>query len=153
MTHCHIDHVGRIPYLLAAGFKGPIYTSPASAKLLPLVIEDALKVGVTRNESMIRTCLKLLKQQIVVVPFNTWLKLTPLINDVSIKFKRAGHILGSAYIEVDIGKTPNKHRVVFSGDLCPLYTIATDSCHLTKLILSLLSQPMVIKTIKVEKSE
>ncbi|EWH04586.1 metallo-beta-lactamase [Pseudoalteromonas lipolytica SCSIO 04301] len=122
VTHCHIDHVGRIPYLLAAGFKGPIYTSPASAKLLPLVIEDALKVGVTRNESMIRTCLKLLKQQIVVVPFNTWLKLTPLINDVSIKFKRAGHILGSAYIEVDIGRTPNKHRVVFSGDLGAPYT-------------------------------
>ena len=44
VTHCHIDHVGRIPYLLAAGFKGPIYTSKASASLLPLVIEDALKV-------------------------------------------------------------------------------------------------------------
>ena len=41
VTHCHIDHVGRIPYLFVAGFKGPIYTSKATAKLLPLVIEDA----------------------------------------------------------------------------------------------------------------
>ena len=65
VTHCHIDHVGRIPYLLAAGFKGPIFTTIATAKLLPMVIEDALKVGVTRDEAMIRTCLKLLKQQIV----------------------------------------------------------------------------------------
>ncbi|MDG2393427.1 MAG: MBL fold metallo-hydrolase, partial [Thalassotalea sp.] len=37
VTHCHIDHVGRIPYLLAAGFRGPIYCSSATAKLLPLV--------------------------------------------------------------------------------------------------------------------
>jgi len=72
VTHCHIDHVGRIPYLLAAGFKGPFFTSIATAKLLPMVIEDALKVGVTRDEAMIRTCLKLLKQQIVSLDFNTW---------------------------------------------------------------------------------
>jgi metallo-beta-lactamase family protein len=41
-THCHIDHVGRIPYLLAAGFDGPIYATEATAHLLPLVIEDAM---------------------------------------------------------------------------------------------------------------
>lgn len=45
VTHCHIDHVGRIPYLLAAGFNGPIYATEATAQLLPLVIEDAIKVG------------------------------------------------------------------------------------------------------------
>lgn len=37
VTHVHIDHVGRIPYLLAAGFKGPIFCSEPSAKLLPIV--------------------------------------------------------------------------------------------------------------------
>ena len=65
VTHCHIDHVGRIPYLLAAGFKGPIFCTTATASLLPMVIEDALKVGVTRNSQMINACLKLLKRQIV----------------------------------------------------------------------------------------
>ena len=43
LTHVHIDHVGRIPHLLAAGFQGPIICSQASAILLPLVLEDALK--------------------------------------------------------------------------------------------------------------
>ena len=38
VTHVHVDHVGRIPYLLAAGFKGPIICSKPSAILLPLVI-------------------------------------------------------------------------------------------------------------------
>ena len=49
VTHVHIDHVGRIPRLLAAGFKGPIFCSHPSAGLLPLVLEDALKVGVPRD--------------------------------------------------------------------------------------------------------
>lgn len=45
-TDVHIDRVGGIPYLLAAGFKGPIICSRLSAKLLPIVLEDAFKLGV-----------------------------------------------------------------------------------------------------------
>ncbi len=140
VTHCHIDHVGRIPYLLAAGFKGPIYATTATAALLPLVIEDALKVGVTRNTSIIRACLKLLKNQLVPLEYKQWqsLKLRNSPNSTikpnklsnaskaKIKFQMAGHILGSAYVEIDLpstaasnqGNTQHKnHRVVFSGDL------------------------------------
>ena len=126
VTHCHIDHVGRIPYLLAAGFKGPIYTTPASASLLPLVIEDALKVGVTRDIKIINACLSLLNKQIVAVNFNTWFEL-PCANQqiAKARFQRAGHILGSAYVEIDVGinaKNNKSHRVVFSGDLGAPYT-------------------------------
>jgi len=124
VTHCHIDHVGRIPYLLAAGFKGPIYTTPASASLLPLVIEDALKVGVTRDTKIINACLSLLNKQIVAVNFNTWFEL-PCTNEqiAKARFQRAGHILGSAYVEIDISNNDKgKHRVVFSGDLGAPYT-------------------------------
>lgn len=127
VTHCHIDHVGRIPYLLAAGFRGPIYATEATAALLPLVIEDALKVGVTRNASIINACIKLLKQQLVPLKYKKWqpVNLTGDDTCAKIKMQMAGHILGSAYIEIEItnntiGKTHNrnnKHRVVFSGDL------------------------------------
>lgn len=129
VTHCHIDHVGRIPYLFAAGFKGPIFTSQASASLLPQVIEDALKVGVTRDPKIIRACLNLLKRRIVPVDFKTWFNL-PCNGQQSAKarFQRAGHILGSAYVEIDIkthkqsAKPNSTHRVVFSGDLGAPYT-------------------------------
>ncbi|WP_324738150.1 MBL fold metallo-hydrolase [Pseudoalteromonas sp. CuT4-3] len=126
VTHCHIDHVGRIPYLLAAGFKGPIYTTPASASLLPLVIEDALKVGVTRDIKIINACLSLLNKQVIAVNFNTWFEL-PCANQqiAKARFQRAGHILGSAYVEIDVAinaKSNKSHRVVFSGDLGAPYT-------------------------------
>jgi metallo-beta-lactamase family protein len=66
---CHQLHIDRIPYLLAAGFKGSIYATTATAALLPLVIEDALKVGVTRNQSIIRACLKLLNNQLIPLEY------------------------------------------------------------------------------------
>lgn len=112
VTHCHIDHVGRIPWLLAAGFDGPIIATEATAKLLPLVLEDALKIGVTRNTRIIRKVISRIKQLIVPVPYDTWHH--PFADHrFKAKFRVAGHILGSAYIEFQV----NKQRVTFSGDL------------------------------------
>jgi metallo-beta-lactamase family protein len=121
VTHCHIDHVGRIPYLLAAGFDGPIYATQATAHLLPLVIEDALKVGVTRNQRLIRSVLNKLKALLKPMPYDQWFDLDGMSN-CKARFQVAGHILGSAYVEFDIldvsdVKNEGSHRVVFSGDL------------------------------------
>mgnify|MGYP003389018541 CR=1 FL=1 len=111
VTHVHIDHVGRIPYLLAAGFSGPIYCSRPSAVLLPLVIEDAVKVGVTRNRRMINAVVDRLRSQLVALDYNQW---QDVDDGLSIRLQRAGHILGSAYVEC---KTQTMGKVVFSGDL------------------------------------
>lgn len=157
ITHCHIDHVGRIPYLLAAGFNQPIYATTATAALLPLVIEDALKVGVTRDTTLIQACINRLNKLLVAVDYGQWITLPinpgessssrltsttagintlenpPRYTKAKLKFKPAGHILGSAYVEIDLSgpkasSTSNaetsaktNHRVVFSGDLGASY--------------------------------
>src|SRR5690554_4998556 len=75
VTHCHIDHVGRIPYLLAAGFDGPIYATEASAHLLPMVLEDAIKVGITRDGNIINSTINLLKERLIAVPYKQWFEI------------------------------------------------------------------------------
>jgi metallo-beta-lactamase family protein len=128
VTHVHIDHVGRIPYLLAAGFKGPIYCSEASALLLPMVLDDALKVGFTRNEALLAQFARHLKQMIVPLPYGRWQTVIAGSPGLKLRLQPAGHILGSAYLECDIGnpsgsgKGPAAQRVVFSGDLGAPYT-------------------------------
>jgi metallo-beta-lactamase family protein len=117
VTHCHIDHVGRIPFLLAAGFDGPIYATQATAHLLPLVIEDAIKVGVSRNKNLIKKVLQRLQQLLRPIPYNEWFVVEGLPTTRG-RFRVAGHIMGSAYVEFDA----QGERVLFSGDLGAPYS-------------------------------
>ena len=120
VTHVHIDHIGRLPYLLAAGYKGPILCSVPSRRLLPLVIEDALKVGFTRDRALIERFLEEVESRLVAIDYKTW---HTIIDDerhrLRVKLQRAGHILGFAYVEVDsLDKQSGlAQRTVFSGDL------------------------------------
>lgn len=124
LTHVHIDHAGRIPYLIAAGFKGPIYCSKASALLLPLVLEDALKMGITRDEKLISGFLKAVSRQLRPCNYNQWYELEQSLSGARVRFQNAGHILGSAYVEIchqipaiDQDTQPGWYKAVFSGDL------------------------------------
>ncbi|MCC5860255.1 MAG: MBL fold metallo-hydrolase [Ectothiorhodospiraceae bacterium] len=120
VTHVHIDHIGRLPYLLAAGYQGPILCSVPSARLLPLVIEDALKVGFTRDAALIQRFLQEVDSRLVPLDFNTWHTVADdARHRIRVKLKRAGHILGSAYVEVDTldHTAGQRQRTVFSGDL------------------------------------
>lgn len=119
VTHVHIDHVGRIPWLLDAGFSGPILCSEPSARLLPIVLEDAFKLSVSREPALVDGYLALLRKRIVAVPYNQWwpLKDAP---GLRMRLQRAGHILGSAYVEFELARPAGSRqalRVVFSGDL------------------------------------
>lgn len=123
VTHVHIDHVGRIPYLLAAGFRGPIYCSQASAQLLPLVLQDALEVGFTRNRALIDKFIALLRERTVPLPYKQWQTVIAGSPGLRVRLSPAGHILGSAYVELEAASGgPARPRVVFSGDLGAPYT-------------------------------
>lgn len=125
VTHCHIDHIGRIPYLIAAGYIGPIYCSTATAELLPLMLEDAVAVGFSRDVMLVQRLVSLIKKRIVAVPYDQWqpVKLADTSKmSCQVRFKPAGHILGSAYIECELSKGDVHQRVVFSGDLGGPYT-------------------------------
>ncbi|MFS6538293.1 MBL fold metallo-hydrolase [Idiomarina loihiensis] len=117
VTHCHIDHVGRLPWLLIAGFTGPIFCTKATALLLPLVIEDALKIGLTRNGKIIDAVIARLHRQLRPTAYDKWIELPAdfASERFKLRFRQAGHILGSAYVEVENVST--HYRVVFSGDL------------------------------------
>lgn len=118
LTHVHLDHAGRVPYLMSAGFNGPIYCSEPSAALLPLMLEDALKVGASRDPALIQRFLKVLEQRMVPIPYGVWTSL-PVAGEVScaVRLHPAGHILGSAYLEFRVSGGTRRETVIFSGDL------------------------------------
>ncbi len=111
LTHVHIDHCGRIPYLLAAGFDKPIYCSPPTARLLPLVMEDALRIGFTRSRNLIHKFLKHIGHLLHPIPYGQW---ETIASGVKIRLQPAGHVLGSTVFEVVL---PDGETVVFSGDI------------------------------------
>lgn len=117
ITHTHIDHIGRLPWLLAAGFNKPIYCTSATAALIPLMLEDGLKLQLGLNKKQRKKVLDKIESLIRATPYSKDVILDEGMG--TFRFSPAGHILGSAYIEFEL---PNKEVVVFSGDLGPRNT-------------------------------
>ena len=128
LTHAHIDHVGYLPRLMRQGFRGTIYATEASQALLQIVLPDsahlqeqdaayANKKGYSRHRPALplytatdaEETLKLIKG----VPFDRPLGL----DGITVTWRPAGHILGSAIIELEISNSRKTHHIVFSGDL------------------------------------
>lgn len=119
-THTHIDHIGRLPWLLANGFNKPIYCTAATAELIPLMLEDSLKLQLGLKYKQAQRVLNRIRKLLVAKEYNQWFPIDVQQPDgLYARFQPAGHILGSAYIELQL---PNQEVVVFSGDLGPSNT-------------------------------
>lgn len=132
LSHAHIDHCGRIPLLVKRGFSGPIYCTKATADLLPIMLRDSgyihEKEAEWANKKAERKGQPLVEPLYTVEDAERSLKyITPVLYDQRIEvndemhicFNDAGHILGSAEIEIwvkDIDQD-RETKIVFSGDL------------------------------------
>jgi metallo-beta-lactamase family protein len=132
LTHCHIDHSGLLPKLMRAGFKGPIYATGGTRDLCAVMLPDAGDI----QESEVRHLNRRNQQRgrDLVQPIYTardaerTLELfhqVKLGRDIDVapgmtaRYWEAGHILGSASIELEVETDDGPVRILFSGDLGP----------------------------------
>jgi metallo-beta-lactamase family protein len=129
LTHAHIDHSGLLPRLVMLGYKGPIYTTAATIDLLKVMLLDSAHIQEKEAEWQLRhrhrraASARGVQSPLYTVTqaMETLKRLRPVAYgetcfphpDVRVCFHDAGHILGSAIIEVAVGG----RKIVFSGDL------------------------------------
>jgi metallo-beta-lactamase family protein len=133
LTHAHIDHSGLLPRLSALGFRGPVYATQATCDLAEVLLLDSAHIQEKEAEwenrhrrerharlgreraplytvNQARQCLRQLRP----CPYDQELQPAP---GILIRFRDAGHILGSAITELWLGEGIQTRKVVFSGDL------------------------------------
>ncbi len=130
LTHAHIDHSGRIPKLVKEGFRGRIITTNPTYDLCKIMLKDSAKIQESdvewENRKRQRSGKKPIEPLYTMEDAENSLKyFEPYfydqrikINDsIQIRFKDAGHILGSAILELWIKEKDEEIKIVFSGDL------------------------------------
>jgi metallo-beta-lactamase family protein len=130
LSHAHIDHCGLIPRLVAEGFRGKIWCTPATRSLAQVLLEDSAKI----QEDEIRYVNKRRKSQGLpllqplytadeanacsvffdVAEYNIWVEVLP---GVEVQFTDAGHIIGSAAVHLRYGEGSASRQLTFSGDI------------------------------------
>lgn len=129
LTHAHIDHTGYLPRLFQEGFRGPVWATTATADLCQIMLPDsahlqeedayyANKKGFSKHPLAkplytVDDALKALTH-FQAVPYGQTMQLHP---HLSLTFRDAGHILGSAFADLRIKTNGEEIRLLFSGDL------------------------------------
>lgn len=130
VTHAHIDHSGRIPLLVKQGFDGPIYASGMTCKLLDIMLRDSAHIqesdaawenqkGQRAGRSPVEPLYTLQDAERAIeqlVPVHYGQKVD-LGDGISFRLVDAGHLLGSAYIELWLREDGVEKKLVFSGDI------------------------------------
>jgi metallo-beta-lactamase family protein len=129
LTHAHLDHCGWIPRLVKGGFRGPIYATPATIDLCGILLPDSGHLQEEdadfynkHKKSKHDPALPLYTleeaqeslQYFKPVQFEQVKQLSP---ELSFRFVRAAHILGSSMVEVTLGTNGRSRRLLFTGDI------------------------------------
>lgn len=130
ITHAHIDHSGLLPRMVKEGFTGRIFCTPPTHELLEIMLEDSAHIqemeAEWRNRKRQRygqdmtTPLYTVadaQQALTLIESVEYNKPFSPFEGLSINFKDAGHILGSAFIELCVQEEGGEFKAVFSGDL------------------------------------
>ncbi len=130
LTHAHIDHSGKIPAMVAAGYRGPIYATEAARRLCGIMLRDSAHIQEAEAEWRNRKAQR--SDEPAYVPMYTMADAVQalsqfrgfdygvkidLFDGISMLFSDAGHLLGSASICLEIREEGETRRVLFSGDL------------------------------------
>lgn len=129
LTHAHIDHSGLLPKLWREGFRGPVYSTPATADLLEIMLRDSAHIQESDAEraKRYRNRDRVAAEPIYVMEDAEAIlgQLHPVHYDeyfsphdnVRVRLRDAGHILGSAIVEIWVKEGADERKLVFSGDL------------------------------------
>jgi len=130
LSHAHIDHCGRIPLLTKRGFRGKIYCTDATGDLVEIMLKDSgyihEKEAEWDNKKALRAGRPLVEPLFTVEDAAASLQyLSPVLYDqlidinpdIKVRFRDAGHILGSSILELWLQEGDRGSKVVFSGDL------------------------------------
>ena len=130
ITHAHIDHSGLLPLLYAKGFRGQVFTSNATAQLCDIMLRDSAHIQMFEAEWKNRKARRAGLPEIVpmydlndvqgvmqhFVPCDYDHKIA-VCDEITIRFRDAGHLLGSSFIEIWLKEDGKEIKMVFSGDL------------------------------------
>lgn len=130
LTHAHIDHSGNLPVLYAQGFRGNVYTTYATADLCNIMLRDSAHIQMFEAEWRTKKNRRLGKpdhipaytvedavgliRKIQGYPYNEKIN---LVEGIQVRFADAGHLLGSASIEIWLTEEGVTRKIVFSGDI------------------------------------
>ena len=130
LSHAHLDHSGLVPLLVKQGYQGPVYTTGATADLLPIMYHDAASLMLSdyerKNRRLERAGKPVLEPPYDVTDVERALGLVQgiaygerrgLLPGIDLCFRDAGHILGSAIVELWLHGEKQPRKLVFSGDL------------------------------------
>lgn len=130
LTHCHIDHCGRLPLLVKQGFHGTIYMTEPTAQLLEIMLRDSADIQENelrwRNQKKRRAgepleeplyTLQDVENTLHLIKTCQYEESQQLAAGLHFYFRDAGHILGSAMIMLQYEEKQQQHTLLFSGDI------------------------------------